>query len=86
MISKDSGSDIFNLTVGDLKVRPDHDMGYQACINSEKGNYKDGNYGAGCGATVGKWLGMDYCMKTGIGSAAVSLGDVKLGAIVVVTG
>ena len=84
MISKDSGSDIFDLTVGDLKVRPDHDMGYQACINSEKGNYKDGNYGAGCGATVGKWLGMDYCMKTGIGSAAVSLGDVKLGAIVVV--
>ena len=77
-------SDIFDLTVGDLKVRPDHDMGYQACINSEKGNYKDGNYGAGCGATVGKWLGMDYCMKTGIGSAAVSLGDVKLGAIVVV--
>ena len=77
-------SDIFDLTVGDLKVRPDHDMGYQACINSEKENYKDGNYGAGCGATVGKWLGMDYCMKTGIGSAAVSLGDVKLGAIVVV--
>ena len=77
-------SDIFDLTVGDLKIRPDHDMGYQACINSEKGNYKDGNYGAGCGATVGKWLGMDYCMKTGIGSAAVSLGDVKLGAIVVV--
>lgn len=77
-------SDIFDLTVGDMMCRPDKEMGYQACVNSEKGNYRDGNYGAGCGATVGKWLGMDYCVKSGIGSAAVSLGEIKLGAIVVV--
>ena len=77
-------SDIFDLTVGDFKRRPDPEMGYQACLCSEKGNYRDGNYGAGCGATVGKWLGMDTCMKSGIGSAAVSIGEVKLGAIVVV--
>lgn len=81
-------SDIFDLTVGDPMVRPDKEMGYQACVNAESGNYRDGNYGAGCGATVGKWLGMEYCMKTGIGSAAVSLdtaeGELKLGAIVVV--
>ena len=77
-------SDIFDLTVGDPMVRPDYEMGYQACVNAETGNYKDGNFGAGCGATVGKWLGMDYCMKTGIGSAAVQIGEVKLGAIVVV--
>jgi L-aminopeptidase/D-esterase-like protein len=77
-------SDIFDLTVGDVMTRPDKKMGYQACINAEKGNYRDGNYGAGCGATVGKWLGMDCCMKSGIGSAAVSVGDVKVGAIVTV--
>ncbi len=77
-------SDIFDLTVGDLMTRPDKEMGYQACVNSEKNNYRDGNYGAGCGATVGKWFGMDRCMKSGIGSAAVSIGDVKLGAIVAV--
>ncbi len=81
-------SDIFDLTVGDPMVRPGNEMGYQACINSENGNYKDGNYGAGCGATVGKWLGMAHCMKSGIGSAAVSLdtseGKIKLGALVVV--
>ncbi|MCR5748091.1 MAG: P1 family peptidase [Lachnospiraceae bacterium] len=81
-------SDIFDLTVGDAMIRPDKEMGYQACINSEKRNYKDGNYGAGCGATVGKWMGMDQCMKTGIGSAAVSLdtkeGELKLGAVVAV--
>ena len=75
-------SDLFDLTVGDHTVRPDAKMGYEACVNAAKGNYKDGNFGAGCGATVGKWLGMDYCMKTGIGSAAVQVGELKVGAIV----
>jgi len=77
-------SDIFDLTVGDPMVRPDMAMGYQACVNAEKRNYRDGNYGAGCGATVGKYLGMDYSMKSGIGSAAVQAGDLQLGAIVAV--
>ena len=77
-------SDIFDLTVGDTFVRPDAGMGYEAAdlaLNSP--NYRDGNYGAGCGATVGKAAGMDYCMKTGIGSYAVQLGELKIGAVVV---
>ena len=78
-------SDIFDLTVGDPFVRPDRDMGYEAArIAFEAPNYKDGNYGAGCGATVGKLLGMDYCMKSGIGSYAVQIGELKVGAVVVV--
>ena len=77
-------SDIFDLTCGDPKIRPDEDMGYRACINSESGNYMDGNYGAGCGATVGKIRGMDHCMKSGIGSYAIKCGDLKIGAVVVV--
>lgn len=60
-------------------------MGYDACENAQNGgNYQDGNYGAGTGATVGKLYGMDYCMKSGIGSYAVSIGDLKVGAIVAV--
>ena len=78
-------SDIFDLTVGDPFVRPDRDMGYEAArIAFEAPNYKDGNYGAGCGATVGKLLNMDYCMKSGIGSYALQTGDLKIGAVVVV--
>jgi len=50
----------------------------------EETNYRDGNYGAGCGATVGKYAGMDYCMKSGIGSYAVQLGELKIGAVVAV--
>ncbi|MBO4515258.1 MAG: P1 family peptidase [Lachnospiraceae bacterium] len=77
-------SDIFDLTVGDPFTRPDAAMGYEAVKNAfEAPNYQDGNYGAGCGATVGKACGMDTCMKTGIGSFAIQIGELKIGAIVV---
>ena len=78
-------SDLFDLTVGRYDIRPDASYGYEAAkIALNGGNYKDGNYGAGCGASVGKWRGMDTCMKSGIGSYAVEVGDVKVGALVAV--
>ena len=78
-------ADLFDLTVGDAAVRPDAAMGYEAARQAlEGGSYRDGNYGAGCGATVGKIAGMDYCMKSGIGSYAMQLGPLQLGAVVVV--
>ena len=78
-------SDIFDLTVGECYVRPDVKMGYEAAKNAfENPNYADGNYGAGCGASVGKIMGMDYAMKTGIGSYAISVGDLRIGAVSVV--
>lgn len=78
-------SGLFDLSVGDSAVRPDAEMGYEAARNAlESPNYKDGNYGAGCGATVGKIAGMDTCMKTGIGSYAIQIGDLQIGAVVAV--
>ena len=77
-------SDIFDLTVADPFTRPDAAMGYAAAkLAFEAPNYKDGNYGAGCGATVGKACGMETCMKTGIGSFAIQISELKIGAIVV---
>ena len=76
-------SDLFDLTVGDAFVRPDAAMGYEAARHAlEAPNYRDGNYGAGCGATVGKIGGMETCMKTGIGSFALQIGELKIGALV----
>lgn len=76
-------SDLFDLTVGDPNVRPDFRMGYEAArIALDRPNYRDGNYGAGCGCTVGKTAGMETCMKTGIGSYAVELDELKIGAVV----
>lgn len=75
---------LFDLTVADASTRPDAAMAYRACQNAEQGNYRDGNFGAGTGATVGKLLGMDYCMKSGIGSYTIQTGELKVGAIVAV--
>lgn len=78
-------SDIYDLSVGDSRIRPDAAMGYEAArLAMESPNYRDGNYGVGCGASVGKIAGMDYAMKTGIGSYAVQIGDLQIGAVVVV--
>ena len=75
---------IFDLTVGDMKVRPDKAMAYAACVASENNNPSMGNVGAGTGATVGKLGGMATAMKGGLGSYAVQMGDLKVGAIVAV--
>ena len=58
-------------------------MGYEAAgLALDAPNYRDGNYGAGCGATVGKITGMGCCMKTGMGSFALELGALQIGAAV----
>ena len=76
-------SDLFDLTVADTFTRPDAQMGYEAArLAIEDPNYLDGNYGAGCGATIGKICGMERCMKTGIGSYALQSGEFKIGAVV----
>ncbi|MBR3196393.1 MAG: P1 family peptidase [Clostridia bacterium] len=78
-------ADLFDLTVGDTFVRPTPQMGYEAArLALDAPNYRDGNYGAGCGATVGKIAGMQCCMKSGIGSWAVQLGELKVGAVAAV--
>lgn len=76
---------IFDLGIGDPKIRPDADMGYLACSNASRNRPSEGNYGAGIGATVGKILGMKYAMKSGIGTASKDLGSgIIVGAITAV--
>lgn len=68
-----SSAILFDLTVGDFKIRPDASCGYAAAKVASTGAIKEGNVGAGAGATVGKLRGMRYAMKGGIGSAAIRL-------------
>jgi L-aminopeptidase/D-esterase-like protein len=75
---------LFDLDIGDPKVRPDADFGYAACQAATDGPVAGGNVGAGTGATAGKILGPGRAMKTGLGSAAVELGGgLVVGALVV---
>ncbi len=78
-----SGAVLFDLTCGDYKVRPDKAMGYQACVNAGR-NCPQGNVGAGAGATVGKILGMNRAMKSGLGIYAVQIDRLQVGALVAV--
>lgn len=73
---------IFDLGVGSKSVRPDFKMGYEAAKNAFSNNFTQGNFGVGTGASVGKVKGGNYMMKSGVGAYAVSLGDLKVGAIV----
>jgi len=78
------GAVLFDLTIGDHKIRPDKEMGYQACLNANDTECAEGSVGAGTGATVGKILGMERCMKSGLGTYCIQTGDLKIGAIVAV--
>ena len=76
---------LFDLAIGKADVRPDAEMGYQACLNASSDPPAEGNAGAGMGATVGKILGMAGAMKAGIGTASRDLGGgAVVGAIVAV--
>lgn len=76
---------LFDLACGNPKVRPDQLMGYEAAMAATTEKFCTGNYGAGCGATVGKLAGLDFCMKGGLGSASICLENgMVIGAIVAV--
>ncbi|GAB2555248.1 P1 family peptidase [Gracilibacillus alcaliphilus] len=80
------GAILFDLGIGHANVRPDSMMGYQAAKNAweQKADIALGNVGAGTGATVGKLLGSDYMMKSGIGYAGFQIGDIQVAALVAV--
>lgn len=76
---------LFDLNVGQPNVRPDRTMGVKAVHNAFcGGEFHHGNYGAGTGASVGKFYGMNRAMKTGLGTFACSDGEIVVGAITAV--
>lgn len=76
---------IFDLGLGDARVRPDAAMGYAACVNATTDPVEEGSVGVGTGATVGKIMGPSGAMKGGVGSWSIRLHDGAIvGALVVV--
>ncbi len=77
---------IFDLAVGDPKVRPDAKMGYSACFQTNLNEpLLEGNHGAGMGATVGKIFGISRAMKSGVGTSSLSIGNgIVVAALMVV--
>ena len=75
---------LFDLGVGDARIRPDAEAGYKACEAASSARPAEGNVGAGAGATVGKLYGGRRAMKAGIGTASIKLAGLTVGAIVAV--
>jgi L-aminopeptidase/D-esterase-like protein len=77
---------LFDLEIGDGKIRPNAESGYQACQAASTARVAEGNVGAGAGATVGKLFGTQFAMKSGLGSAGIKVGstDIVVGALVAV--
>jgi len=69
------GASIFDLGVGDGTIRPTMECGYSAARAATDAPVSEGSVGAGAGATLGKIGGMGRAMKSGVGSAAVTLPD-----------
>jgi L-aminopeptidase/D-esterase-like protein len=75
---------LYDLTIGDPKIRPDAEAGYKACMAATTGLVEEGGVGAGAGATVGK-LGGGRRMRGGIGTSSIKLPNgIVVGALVAV--
>ncbi|MGZ3428861.1 MAG: P1 family peptidase, partial [Polyangia bacterium] len=75
---------LFDLWVGDARIRPDAAAGYAACEAASRGAVAEGNVGAGAGASVGKLFGIARAMKGGIGTASIEVGGLTVAALVAV--
>jgi L-aminopeptidase/D-esterase-like protein len=64
---------LFDLNVGDPKIRPTAECGYRAAESASEGPIAEGNVGAGAGATVGKLAGVARAMRGGLGTASITM-------------
>ena len=72
---------LYDLGLGRADVRPDAAMGYLACQVAGADESRQGNVGAGMGASVGKLLGMGRACKSGLGTASLRVGQLVIGAL-----
>lgn len=75
---------VFDLAVGDPRVRPGPQEGYAACAAATAEPPAEGRAGAGTGATVGKLMGRELARAGGVGTASRSAGGITVGALFVV--
>ncbi len=76
---------LFDLGIGNGKIRPDAKLGYEACLNAKSLPVEEGSVGVGTGATIGKLLGLKNATKGGIGSASYTFENgAVLGVLVAV--
>jgi L-aminopeptidase/D-esterase-like protein len=76
------GASLFDLAVGDASVRPGAAEGFAACEAAQADSVEMGPVGAGTGATVNKWRGVDHRRPAGLGSVSIRHGELVVAALV----
>ena len=66
---------LFDLNVINPRVRPGPAQGLAACRAAGSGPLEEGSVGAGTGATAAKSMGPDAAVKSGFGTASLTLPD-----------
>lgn len=75
---------IFDLLEGDGSIRPGPEQGRAAYLAASSAPVAQGQVGAGTGASVAGWRGMDRRLSGGLGSFSVNREGVVVGALAVV--
>lgn len=75
---------LFDLAYKNPKARPDAKMTQKAFESATYDDKSQGIIGSGTGATVGKALGPEFLVKSGLGQASIRKGDLVVSAIVAV--
>lgn len=73
---------LFDLGVGDPGARPGPEAGEKAYRAASAGPVEMGSVGAGTGAVVAGWRGLEHRRKAGVGSHVEMVGDVAVGVLV----
>ena len=80
-----SAACVFDLAIGDALTRPGLAEGAAAVADALDADPETplptGNVGAGTGCTVGKFLGPERSMKSGLGTAVIEAGPLFVGAV-----
>ena len=78
------GANIYDLEFANTKGIRYDELGYEACAAASSARVREGNAGAGIGATVGKFRGKAFACKGGCGSASWrSANGLMVGALVI---
>lgn len=79
------GAILFDLNLGDSRIRPDAQAGYEAARAAGPDPVAEGSIGAGAGCTVGKMFGPVRATRGGLGSWAWQRADgLRVGALAAV--
>jgi L-aminopeptidase/D-esterase-like protein len=78
------GFALFDLMVGDGRVRPDAAHGYAACEAASEDPVETGRVGAGTGATIAKHRGAEHARPGGLGTATSRHGELVVSALAAV--